>query len=146
VACNSPTSVILTLEDGTNQRFTLPKGQKFNLDGKMVRETLVVEVPETVVQREVSVTGKMTPPPAGTPILVVETTQGPGSYGRAGRQRTADDWNQPASAGGVGAGFPIPFPRFQPARQGGGSNSGGVRLSGRAAGYCFRWFALGRAR
>src|ERR1700746_2046262 len=31
-----PTSVILHLEDGTNQSFTIPKGQKFNIDGQMV--------------------------------------------------------------------------------------------------------------
>ena len=32
-----PTSVILTLEDGTNQEFKIPKDQKFNVDGQMVR-------------------------------------------------------------------------------------------------------------
>jgi hypothetical protein len=81
-----PTSVILTLEDGTNQRFTIPQGQKFNVDGQMVdawglkkgmniTATKIVEVPETVVQREVKVTGKLPPPPppppADTPVLVV---------------------------------------------------------------------------
>jgi hypothetical protein len=29
-----PNSVILTLEDGTNQSFNIPKGQKFNVDGQ----------------------------------------------------------------------------------------------------------------
>ncbi len=32
----APNSVILTLEDGTNQKFSIPKGQKFNVDGQMV--------------------------------------------------------------------------------------------------------------
>jgi hypothetical protein len=33
---NPPVSVILTLEDGTNQQFKIPKGQKFNVDGQML--------------------------------------------------------------------------------------------------------------
>jgi hypothetical protein len=81
-----PTSVILTLEDGKNQRFTIPKGQKFNVNGQqtdafglqkgmMISATKVVEVPETVVQQQRKVTGTMPPPPppppADTPILVV---------------------------------------------------------------------------
>jgi hypothetical protein len=33
---NPPSSVILTLEDGTNQAFKIPEGQKFNIDGQMV--------------------------------------------------------------------------------------------------------------
>jgi hypothetical protein len=31
---NPTNSVILTLEDGTNQQFKIPKGQKFNVDGQ----------------------------------------------------------------------------------------------------------------
>jgi LPXTG-motif cell wall-anchored protein len=81
-----PTSLILTLEDGTNQRFTIPQEQKFDVDGQMVdawglkkgmniTATKIVEVPETVVQREVKVIGKLPPappaPPPDVPILVV---------------------------------------------------------------------------
>jgi hypothetical protein len=81
-----PLSVILSLEDGTNQKFSIPKGQKFNVDGKMVdawglkkgmkvSATKVVEEPETVVEQEKKLTGKMPPPPppppADMPILVV---------------------------------------------------------------------------
>jgi len=81
-----PNSVILTLEDGKNQRFTIPKGQKFTVDGQktdafglkkgmMISATKVVEVPETVVEQQRKLTGKMPPPPpappADTPILVV---------------------------------------------------------------------------
>jgi len=80
-----PTSVILTLEDGTNQEFKIPKGQKFNVDGQMVdafglREgmkisaTRITETPETVVSQKTMVTGKMPPPPpppADVPILIV---------------------------------------------------------------------------
>lgn len=82
-----PNSVILTLEDNTNQRFHIPKGQKFDVDGQqtdafglrkgmMISATKVVEVPETVVEQQRKLTGKMPPPPpaappADTPILVV---------------------------------------------------------------------------
>src|SRR5579864_2540916 len=78
-----PTTVVLTLEDGTNQKFSIPKGQKFNIDGKMVdawglkkgmkiSATKVVEVPETVVTREKTLTGTMPPPPpSDLPLLVV---------------------------------------------------------------------------
>jgi hypothetical protein len=33
---NPPSSVILTLQDGKNQQFKIPKDQKFNVDGQMV--------------------------------------------------------------------------------------------------------------
>jgi hypothetical protein len=81
---NPPSSVILTLEDGTNQAFKIPDGQKFNIDGQTtdawglrkgmkISATKVTEVPETVVEREKAVTGTMPPPdpPADLPILVV---------------------------------------------------------------------------
>jgi hypothetical protein len=84
---NPPNSVILTLEDGKNQQFKIPKNQKFNVDGQMVdawglkkgmkvSATKVVEVPVIVVAQNRSVTGEMPPPPptppADVPILVVE--------------------------------------------------------------------------
>jgi RNase P/RNase MRP subunit p29 len=78
-----PLSVILTLDDGTNQEFKIPEGQKFDVDGQMVdawglREgmkvsaTKVTETPETVVTQKAKVTGTMPPPPpANIPILFV---------------------------------------------------------------------------
>jgi len=83
---NPPTSVILKLEDGTNQSFKIPKGQKFNVDGQMkdawglkkgmrISATKVVEEPQTVIEHERKLTGKMPPPPppppADMPLLVV---------------------------------------------------------------------------
>jgi hypothetical protein len=81
---NPPSSVILTLEDGTNQAFKIPDGQQFNIDGQMtdawglrkgmkISATKVTEVPETVVEQEKAVTGTNPPPdpPADLPILVV---------------------------------------------------------------------------
>jgi hypothetical protein len=82
---NPPLSVILTLEDGKNQEFKIPKGQKFNVDGQMVdawglkkgmtvNATKVVEQPETVVTQQAKITGKMPPPPPppapDQPILI----------------------------------------------------------------------------
>src|ERR1700761_4919710 len=81
-----PSSVILTLDDGTQQQFTIPKGQKFNVNGQMVdawglkkgmmvSATKVVEEPVTVVEHERKITGTAPPPPpappADVPILVV---------------------------------------------------------------------------
>jgi RNase P/RNase MRP subunit p29 len=88
-----PNSVILTLENGQNQSFKIPKDQKFDIEGQMVdafglrkgmkvTATKIVEVPENVVSEERRVTGTLPPPPAppaDTPILVVATrpTQAP---------------------------------------------------------------------
>ena len=84
---NPPLSVILTMEDGKNQQFKIPKGQKFDVDGTMtdafglrkgmkISATKVVEVPEEVVTQQAKVTGTMPPPPqpppADVPILIVE--------------------------------------------------------------------------
>jgi hypothetical protein len=72
-----PNSVILTLEDGTNQSFNIPKGQKFNVNGQEtdawglkegmnVSATAVTETPETVVSQEVVRKGTL---PSSTPQL-----------------------------------------------------------------------------
>ena len=76
-----PNTVILTLENGTNQSFKIPKDQKFRVDGQMVdafglkkgmlvTATKIVEVPATVVAQERSVTGTMPTPPvvSQTPV------------------------------------------------------------------------------
>jgi hypothetical protein len=82
-----PNSVILTLEDGTNQSFSIPKGQKFNVNGQEtdawglkegmnISATAVTETPETVVSQEVIRTGKMPlptlePPRQGLALLII---------------------------------------------------------------------------
>ena len=81
-----PSTVILTLDDGSQQKFTIPKGQKFNINGQMtdawglqkgmvVSATKVVEEPVTVVEHQRQLTGTMPPPPpappADVPILIV---------------------------------------------------------------------------
>jgi hypothetical protein len=80
-----PSSVILTLDDGTNQQFKMPKGQKFNVDGQetdawglkkgmKISATKIVEEPQVVIEQQQKVTGSMPPPPpappADVPILV----------------------------------------------------------------------------
>jgi LPXTG-motif cell wall-anchored protein len=88
---NPPSWVILTMDDGKNQQFKIPNGQKFNVDGKMVdawglrkgmkiSATKVVEAPQVVVARNSKTTGELPPPPPpppDTPILVVEETAAP---------------------------------------------------------------------
>jgi len=80
-----PSSVILTLDDGSNQRFEIPKGQKFNVEGKIVdtlglkpgmliTATKVVEFTATEVEQQRKLTGSL-PPPAqleDTPILIAK--------------------------------------------------------------------------
>jgi hypothetical protein len=82
-----PNSVILTLEDGTNQSFDIPPGQKFNVDGQEtdawglregmnISATSVTETPETVVSQEVVRTGtepppKPDPPKQGATLLII---------------------------------------------------------------------------
>ncbi len=89
-----PNIVILTLSDGNNQQFRIPKNQKFNVDGQMVdafalkkgmkvTATKIVEVPIVEVTQTKTVTGEAAPkvalavlptPSAGVPILVAEST------------------------------------------------------------------------
>src|SRR5262252_8469124 len=87
-----PNSVILTLEDGTNQSFNIPKGQKFTINGQqtdafglkkgmVVSAQRVTEVPETVVTQQVKRTGTMPPPPPApqqdVPVLIVMASPKP---------------------------------------------------------------------
>ena len=95
---NPPSTVILTMEDGKNQEFKIPNGQKFNVDGQMVdawglkkgmtvNATKVVEAPATVIAQNSKLTGEMPPPPppppADVPILVVEEVAVPTQVAQA---------------------------------------------------------------
>jgi len=80
-----PNAVILTLDDGSNQRFEIPKGQKFNVEGKIVdtrglkpgmiiTATKIVEFTATEVEQHKTLTGSL-PPPAqlpNAPILIAK--------------------------------------------------------------------------
>ena len=81
-----PLSVILTLENGTNQSFKIPKDQKFNVNGEMVdafglrkgmvvTATKIVEVPLSVTSQEKSVSGTMPTPPRASQVPASVTSQ-----------------------------------------------------------------------
>ena len=93
-----PNNVILTMENGENQEFKIPSGQKFTIDGQVVdafglkkgmrvSAQKVVEEPEVVVAREIKRTGIMPPPPpppqADVPILVVVLNAAPAPVEKA---------------------------------------------------------------
>src|SRR5262245_58770161 len=95
---NPPNSVILTLETGENQRFKIPPGQKFKIDGQetdawglkkgmRVSAQRVTEVPESVVAQEIKRTGTAppTPPPPAqdVPILVAVARPAPAAPAQA---------------------------------------------------------------
>lgn len=101
---NPPNSVILTLEDGTNQQFKVPKGQKFVIDGQemdvwglkkgmRVSATKIVEAPQVVVDQQRRVTGTMPPPPpappADAPILIAAAEPMPAPAAPAELPKTA---------------------------------------------------------
>ncbi len=90
----APNIVILTLADGNNQQFRIPKNQKFDVDGQTVdafalkkgmnvRATKIVEAPTVEVTQTKTVTGEAAPkvdlaviptPSAGVPILIADST------------------------------------------------------------------------
>jgi RNase P/RNase MRP subunit p29 len=89
---NPPSMVILTLENGKNQKFTIPKGQKFTVNGQetdafglkkgmKIDAQKIVEQPETVVTQQIKRTGIAPPPPeppkADVPMLVAAETPAP---------------------------------------------------------------------
>ena len=77
---NPPLAVILTLENGQNQEFKIPNGQKFVVDGTemdawslkqgmVVTATKIVEEPVTVVTKQKLVAGTM---PSDVPVLILK--------------------------------------------------------------------------
>lgn len=107
-----PNSVILTMENGKNQSFKIPKGQMFNVNGQMVdafglrkgmrvAATRVTEMPTEVITQTKNTTGTMPPPPpappADVPILIVmavpvrEPVQAASSEAPATLPKTASD-------------------------------------------------------
>ena len=81
-----PLSVILTLENGTNQSFKIPKDQKFKVNGEMVdafglrkgmvvTATKIVEVPVSITSQEKSVSGTMPTPPPAPQVSASATSQ-----------------------------------------------------------------------
>ena len=113
-----PLSVILTLENGQNQEFKIPEGQKFTVDGqetdawglkkgKKVTATKIVESPETTVSQQTQVTGTM---PPDAPVLIAEGEPKPApaattaSAGEATATGTPSDTGAAATGTAAGAG------------------------------------------
>jgi hypothetical protein len=74
-----PNFVTLTVADGTRQRFRIPSGQKFTIDGKetdafalkdgmRLSATAITEAPGLLTTENVERTGRMPPPPATPPM------------------------------------------------------------------------------
>jgi len=93
-----PKIVILTMENGKNQQFTIPDGQKFTIDGQVVdafglkkgmkvSAQKVIEQPEVVVAQEIKRSGTLPPPPpapkADVPILIVFVPAAPAPVEKA---------------------------------------------------------------
>jgi hypothetical protein len=82
-----PRSVMLALEDGSSQRFEIPEGQKFKVEGQtvdawglkpgmIITATKVVEFTAAEVEHQRKLTGTMPPPPPvpppDAPILIAK--------------------------------------------------------------------------
>jgi hypothetical protein len=82
-----PHYVMLALEDGSNQQFEIPEGQRFKVEGQtvdawglkpgmIITATKVVEFTATEVEQQRKLTGSMPPtppaPPADAPILIAK--------------------------------------------------------------------------
>lgn len=94
---NPPNSLILTLEDGSNQQFKIPAGQKFNVEGTetdafglrkgmKVSATKIVAKPVDVTTQERKVTGQMPPPSTEAiqgPLLIQAETTKPAEVAQA---------------------------------------------------------------
>jgi LPXTG-motif cell wall-anchored protein len=104
-----PITVILTMENGENQQFKIPDGQKFMVDGKEtdawglkkgmnVTATRITETPMTVTSQHTQVTGTMS---ADTPVLIAKKG---GATGGAGSTTTAGGTS--TTGGGTGGKLP----------------------------------------
>jgi LPXTG-motif cell wall-anchored protein len=107
-----PTSVILRLEDGTHQQFRIPRGTKFNINGRdtdvrdlrrgmTVTATRVVEEPMTVASQHRQVTGTLPPPPAppaNVPVIIAVSRPTPAPAEPAAEQAPAAQATESAPA------------------------------------------------
>jgi len=115
---NPPNTVILTLGDGTNKQYKIPKDQKFMIDGQEktafdlrkgmnVSATVLTQVPETVVTQQRKVTGMAPPPPPTPPMegaMLIEDMPAPKAVAKA----------EPAPAPAPAAAAPEPAPKKLP--------------------------------
>ena len=105
---NPPLHVILTLENGENQAFKIPDGQKFTVDGQEtdalglkkgmnVTATKIVETPVTSVSQHTQVTGTI---PASGTVLIAKgaPTPAPGAAGSTAAGTTTAETTTAASS------------------------------------------------
>jgi len=112
---NPPLWVILNLENGENQMFKIPEGQKFTVNGQetdawglkegmKVTATKIVESPETTVSQQTQVTGTM---PPDAPVLIAEgepkPSAPPTTAGAAGATATGASGGTGTAATGTAA-------------------------------------------
>jgi LPXTG-motif cell wall-anchored protein len=97
---NPPSSLILTLPDGTNKQYKVPAGQKFEMNGKMhdlfdikkgevISATAITESPEVEESSARSVSGTLPPPPPTPPAEAVLLIEEPTSAAPAPAQEMA---------------------------------------------------------
>jgi LPXTG-motif cell wall-anchored protein len=121
----APNTVILTLDDNTNQQFRIPKDQKFLVDGQMVdafalkkgmnvTATKIVEVPVTTVSEQKRLTGKMPAPvaaiPSDQPVLIASGAPKPVPASSAAASSAAAS-PAPASSASAGEQAPSKLPK-----------------------------------
>jgi hypothetical protein len=120
-----PNYVTLRLEDNSTQRFKIPEGQKFTVNGQQtdafglrqgmkISATKIVEVPENVVEQQRKVTGTMPPPPMSPapdqPILVAVVAvpvPAPAPAPAASEQPTPATSEQPKTLPQTGSSIPL---------------------------------------
>lgn len=136
-----PNTVTLTMENGQNQTFKIPKGQKFMIDGKEtdafglrkgmnVSATKIVESPEVISTQHRTVTGTMPPPPpppADAPMLILVAVPAPPPTTTAAAEAPAPEKKLPKTGTNlpllgligvlfIGASFVLRFVRTASAR------------------------------
>lgn len=118
-----PDWVTLTLEDGTNQRFNIPRGQKFTVNGRetdafglkkgmRINAQRVTEIPETVITQQEKRAWKIPPPPSmpvapKVPIVIAVPPTLPASAVPAPPVETAPAEAAPKTLPKTGSGRPL---------------------------------------
>ncbi len=108
---SAPKTVILTLANGQNKKYNVPKDQIFKINGEdktvfdlkkgmKVTATVITRVPQSVIAQEKSVTGMMPPPPPTPPIqgaLLIEDKTAPVEVATAAPPKTPEKLPKTAS-------------------------------------------------
>jgi LPXTG-motif cell wall-anchored protein len=118
---NAPSTVILTLPDGTNKQYNVPKGQVFNINGKQdtvfelrkgmnVSAMVVTEEPVIEASTHKSVTGvapKAQVPDNTVAVLLVESSTQPAQPTATTQTQTASTEPAPKALPKTGSEWPL---------------------------------------